>query len=52
MENRINSLDEVLQRYNNELTRYCKLIAGSSWDGEDLFQITLAKIYRARTTID
>jgi RNA polymerase sigma factor (sigma-70 family) len=47
MNNYFSSLEEMLQEYNNELTRYCKLIASSSWDAEDLYQTTLAKIYKS-----
>ncbi|WP_127534352.1 RNA polymerase sigma factor [Paenibacillus kobensis] len=32
--------------YRTELLRYCRRLAGSEWDGEDLFQEVMLKAYR------
>ncbi|SDX58197.1 sigma-70 family RNA polymerase sigma factor [Paenibacillus sp. CF384] len=42
--------DETFERqttpYKSELLRYCGKLAGSAWDGEDLFQEVMLKAYR------
>lgn len=42
-----NQFQLVIQTYQADLSRYCKMLAGTPWDGEDLFQETLMKAYNA-----
>lgn len=40
------SFEEMIAPFEPDLCRYCKRLAGSNWDGEDLFQETMIKAYR------
>lgn len=37
----------AIQPFAGSMQRFCSSLAGSVWDGEDLFQISMIKIYRA-----
>lgn len=39
-------IDALIEPYLSELKRYCYMITGTPWDGEDLFQDTVIKIMR------
>lgn len=54
MENRENLSDEQFQKLYPKLRRYCQFISQNSWDGEDLVQESLIKVwthYRQEPTI-
>ncbi|WP_081417236.1 RNA polymerase sigma factor [Paenibacillus sp. Soil522] len=38
--------EELTLSYEPELRRYCWKLAGSEWDGDDLFQDTMIKAFR------
>lgn len=40
------SFEELVLPYETELRRYCRHLAGSDWDGDDLFQETMIKALR------
>ncbi|MDP5273863.1 RNA polymerase sigma factor [Chengkuizengella axinellae] len=42
---------EVINSYLPDLKRYCISIAGTPWDGEDLYQDTLIKMLHHQTTL-
>lgn len=37
--------EAVVEPYRGELWRYCRMLTGSPWDGEDLFQETMLKAF-------
>ncbi|MUT64637.1 RNA polymerase sigma factor [Paenibacillus sp. NEAU-GSW1] len=40
------AFEQLVKPYELELRRYCGRLAGSGWDGEDLFQETMIKAFR------
>lgn len=42
----------VLRPFQNDLARYCRMLAGTPWDGDDLFQETLLKVFNASISIE
>lgn len=40
------NFEETIQPYLKDLNHYCRSLAKSTWDGEDLVQETMAKAYR------
>ncbi|MFD2169226.1 sigma-70 family RNA polymerase sigma factor [Tumebacillus lipolyticus] len=40
-----NQFEQVIEQYRTDLWRYCKMLTGSPWDGEDLFQETMLKAF-------
>jgi len=42
---------EVVEPYREELWRYCRMLTGSPWEGEDLFQETMLKAFAMLTQL-
>jgi RNA polymerase sigma factor (sigma-70 family) len=43
---RYESFEEMIVSFSSELDHYCKRLAGSEWDGEDLYQVVVIKAFR------
>ncbi|RUS48961.1 RNA polymerase sigma factor [Cohnella sp. AR92] len=42
---------EIIGPYQNELWGYCRKLAGNPWDGEDLYQDTLLKMFTSLSSL-
>ncbi|HET7657076.1 MAG TPA: sigma-70 family RNA polymerase sigma factor [Bacillales bacterium] len=42
----------VLQSYQADLEKYCRMLAGTPWDGDDLLQETLIKAFKSSTSLE
>jgi hypothetical protein len=40
----------IIAPYQDELWNYCRKLAGNPWDGEDLFQDTILKMFTSLST--
>ncbi|WP_127529860.1 sigma-70 family RNA polymerase sigma factor [Paenibacillus kobensis] len=41
----------IITPYQDELWRYCRKLAGNPWDGEDLFQDTILKMFTSLSSL-
>ncbi|MFD2043574.1 RNA polymerase sigma factor [Ornithinibacillus salinisoli] len=37
--------ERIIEKYRQDLTNYCKMLTGTPWDAEDLFQETMIKTF-------
>ncbi|HET7627434.1 MAG TPA: RNA polymerase sigma factor [Bacillales bacterium] len=49
-ENRVEN-ESLIASLHPELSKYCRMVAGTPWDGEDLMQDTLFKAFNAKTSL-
>ena len=47
-----NQFMDILQRYQSDLARYCRMLTGTPWDAEDLLQEALIKVYQSSVSIN
>lgn len=40
--------DRLITKYESELRSYCRMLTGTPWDADDLFQDTLLKAFKAK----
>ena len=42
------TFDRFIFRFESDLRRYCRMLAGTPWDADDIFQNTLLKAFQAK----